>query len=274
MQKDKTNILMIILIILLVISVIGSIVCAILYFTTDVFKSKQDLFIKYLAQNVENIVDVLDVSEDMQNIGFLQQNNYNKNTDITLKYLEKENDQEETYNIKEEAVINNSNNQAYRNFEAKYNDETLLQVELLNQEDMYGFRLSNIVQQFVSVENKNITYFMKSLGYNGDIFAETMQKVDISDILNFSDEEKKSLINTYANVIFADIDKSSYTSKNNEVRTLNNGQSVTTKAYTLTLTKNDMDKIMKRILNQAIQDEIILSKIEQIEEKIRRIWNK
>ena len=274
MQKDRTNILMTIFVVLLILSILACIICGVLYFTTDIFKSKKEMFIKYFAQNIENIADVTDVSEELKNISFLQQNDYLKATNLTLKYLEEQDDQEENYNLKEEAVVINSRNEAYRNIEAKYNDETLLNVELLNQEEMYGFRLSNIVQQFVSVENKNVTYFMKSLGYNGENFEEQLQNVDISNLFNFSNEEIETLTNTYANIIFSDINKKSFTIKSNEVRTLNNGQSVTTDAYTLTLTKNDIDKIFKRVLNQAIQDEIILSKIQEIDNKIRRIWNK
>ena len=146
-------------------------------------------------------------------------------------------------------------------------------LEFLNQNDIYGVRLSNVVQQFISVENKNIKYLMSSIGSDENNFADKLQKVDITNLLDFSNEEIQTLTDTYANVIFSDINKNNYSSKRNEIRTLNNGQSVTANSYKLTITKNDLDKIYKRILNQAVKDEIILSKIKQIDEKIRRIWN-
>ena len=52
---------------------------------------------------------------------------------------------------------------------------------------------------------------------------------------------------------------------------MNNKQSVTTNAYSLTLTKNEMDKIYKKILNQAIKDEILLSKLDLIDSKIQEM---
>ena len=228
---------------------------------------------KYIAQNVKNVADIIDVKEDMQNISFIQQNDYNKTSDISLKYLEKQNDQEEVFNLKEESIISNFNQESYRNIETTYNGETLLLLEFLNQNDIYGVRLSNVVQQFISVENKNIKYLMSSIGSDENNFADKLQKVDITNLLDFSNEEIQTLTDTYANVIFSDINKNNYSSKRNEIRTLNNGQSVTANSYKLTITKNDLDKIYKRILNQAVKDEIILSKIKQIDEKIRRIWN-
>ena len=273
MQTDKTKMLIIVLIILFSVIFLLGIIGIALYLTTDMFKSDEVLFQKYIAQNVKEIADVIDVSEDLQNISFLQQNDYNKTANVDIKYSEKENDQEEVYNIKEEAIVSNASEQRYRKIKTTYNDETILDIGTFKQQDLYGVRLSNIVRQFVCVENKNIGYFISSLGYNGDIFAEKLEKVDISDLLNFTDEEIESLTNTYANAIFQDISKQSYSSKANVMRTLNNGQSITANTYTLTISKNDLDKIYKRILSQAINDEIILTKIRQIDAKIRRIWN-
>ena len=110
------------------------------------------------------------------------------------------------------------------------------------------------------------------MGYNGEDFAEKLQKVNVSGILNFSPEEIQSLITTYNELIFQDVDKNSFSAKRNSIITLNNGQSVTTNAYTLNINKNELDKIYKRILTNALENEIILSKIEQIDNKMRRIW--
>ena len=65
-------------------------------------------------------------------------------------------------------------------------------------------------------------------------------------------------------VIFEDIDKNSYSSNSNTVITLSNGQSITTNAYSLTINKNELDKIYKRILTQLVNDNIILTKIDEV----------
>ena len=265
MMDSKFRIIIISLIVLIIIVSVGG---TVLYFTTDVLKSSETLFQKYVAQNIQNIAEVTDISKEEQTIDLLRGSDFSENTDATLKYLENESDEEEVYTITEKGISKSSENSSYRNISATYGDNVLMSVDLLNQNNMYGFRLANLVQQFVSVQNATVSYFVSSMGLNGEYFSETLKGVDISGILQFSNEEVESLTNTYAKLIFEDIDKKHYTSKRNALITLNNKESVTTNAYTLTLTKNELDKIYKRILNQAVNDEILLSKIKQIDDKI------
>ena len=265
MMDNKVRIIIIILIVLIIIVSVGG---TILYFTTDALKSSETLFQKYVAQNIQNIAEVTDISKEEQMLDLLRSSDFSENTDATLKYLEKESDEEEVYNITEKGISKNSEKSSYRNISATYGDNVLMSVDLLNQNNMYGFRLANLVQQFVSVQNATVSYFVSSMGLDGKYFSETLKGVDISGILQFSDAEIENLTNTYAKLVFADIDKKHYTSKGNSVITLNNKESVTTNAYTLTLTKNELDKIYKRVLNQAINDDIILEKIKQIDNKI------
>lgn len=268
MQGSKTRIVIIILIVFII---LASLLGIVLYVTTDMFKSSEILFQKYISQNVKNVADVIDVSKEEQTIDLLSKNDYSEETKLALKYLENENDEEEVYDIKEEGIIKSSEETSYRNIVATYGNEELMVVDLLNQNNTFGLRLSNLVQQFVSVENASISYLISSMGYEGKYFSETMKQVDVSGLLDFSDEEIESLTNTYVNVIFSDISKDSYSSKRNALITLNNGQSVSTNSYTLNLTKNEFDKIYKRVLNQAITDQIILAKLDKIDAKIKEM---
>lgn len=264
MQENKIKIIIIILIILMVLTVIGG---TILYFTTDMLKSSETLFQKYILQDIQNIAEVIDVSKEEQNIDLLRKSDYKESTKATLKYLENQNDEEEIYDITETGVIKSSEGASYRNISAKYGDTELISVDLLKQNNTYGFRLANLVQQFVSVENATLSYFVSSMGYDGKYFSEKLNGVDISGLLDFSNEEIEQLSNTYANVIFSDISKNNYSSNSNII-TLSNKDSITTNSYTLTLTKNDIDRIYKRVLNQAVNDQILLGKINKIDAKI------
>ena len=175
----------------------------------------------------------------------------------------------QVYKIKETGISKASEQASYRNISASYGDNVLMSVDLLNQNNVYGFRLSNLVQQFVSVENATVSYFVSSLGLDGSMFTETLQGVDITGLLDLSDDEVSELEKTYITLMLTDIDKSHYTTKKNSVITLSNKESVTTNAYTLTVTKNELDKLYKKILNQAINDELILGKLENVDNKIK-----
>lgn len=266
MQDNKIKIIIIILIVLIFLVGIGG---TVLYFTTDMLKSSKILFQKYIAQDMQNIVDVFEVSKEEQNIDLLRKSDYKEATNATLKYLEKENDEQEVYTIKEEGINKAQENSSYRNISMSYGDNVLMSVDLLSQNNTYGFRLANLVQQFVSVQNATVPYFVSSMGLDGSIFQETLKGVDVAGLLDFSDEEVEQLTNTYMSVVLKDLEKAHYSSKRNSIITLNNKESVTTNAYTLTITKNELDKLYKKLLNQAINDNIILAKLDSIDSKIK-----
>lgn len=266
MQDNKIKIIIIILIVLIFLVGIGG---TVLYFTTDMLKSSKILFQKYIAQDMQNIVDVFEVSKEEQNIDLLRKSDYKEATNATLKYLEKENDEQEVYTIKEEGINKAQENSSYRNISMSYGDNVLMSVDLLSQNNTFGFRLANLVQQFVSVQNATVPYFVSSMGLDGSIFQETLKGVDVAGLLDFSDEEVEQLTNTYMSVVLKDLDKAHYSSKRNSIITLNNKESVTTNAYTLTITKNELDKLYKKLLNQAINDNIILAKLDSIDSKIK-----
>ena len=268
MEKKLKIIIILLIVAMFLIAIIGGI----LYFTTDLLKSKEALFQKYLLQNVQNIATVFDVSTGEKYIDYIRNNDYTENTEINFSYLETENDQEEIYKITAEGISNNSENAFYENIKASYGNEELANIELLRQNEVYGLRLSNLVQQFVSIENATMYYVVSNLGYNGTYFQEKINpdNVNFSGLFDLSEEEINTLREKYSNAIFSDVDSKSYSSKNNVTITLSNTESLeNAKQYTLTLSKTEVDKIYRKILNEAINDTIILSKLEKIDNEIK-----
>lgn len=269
MERNIKSIIIILIVAMFAIAITGGV----LYFTTDLLKSDEVLFQKYVSQNIKNIADVFNVSTGEQYIDYIRKNDYTENTDISLSFLENENDQEEIYKINTEGISNNTEKALYENIKANYGAEELANIEILRQNEIYGFRLSNLVQQFVSIENATMYYVVSNLGYNGKYFQEKMslEDFDFTELFDFSEEELKTLKENYFNAIFSDIDPKSYSSKNKVMITLNNEESITTKQYILKLSRTEVDKIYKKILNQAINDQIILSKLEKIDNEIKEI---
>ena len=269
MERNFKLILIIIIILILLVATVGGI----LFFTTDFLKSDEVLFKEYLAQEINNISDIFDFSNEEKYLDYIIENDYSEDTDIKLSYIENENDQEEIYNIKTESISNNTDKSYYKSVKANYGAEELANIELLRQNEIYGFRLTDLVQQFVSIENATMYYVVTNLGYNGNYFQEKMNfdELRFSGLFDFSEEEIQKMKENYFNAIFSDINSKSYSSKNSVVITLYNQESITAKQYSLTLSKTDLDKIYKKILNQAINDEIILSKLEKIDNEIKKV---
>ena len=269
MERNLKLISIIIIVLIVLVAIIGSI----LFFATDLLKSDEILFKKYLAQDIQNIAEVFDFKNEEMYLDYIKENDYTENTDIDLSYIENENDQEEIYNIKTESINNTTDKSYYKNIKINYGAEELSNIELLRQNEIYGFRLSDLVQQFVSIENATMYYVVTNLGYNGNYFQEKMNidELTFKELFDFSEEEIQKMKENYFNLIFSDINSKSYSSKNKALITLYNQDSITAKQYTLTLSKTDLDKIYKKVLNQAINDDIILSKLEKIDNEIKKI---
>ena len=180
-------------IIIIVLIVLVAIVGCILFFATDLLKSDEILFKKYLAQDIQNIAEVFDFKNEEMYLDYIKENDYTENTDITLSYIENENDQEEIYNIKTESINNTTDKSYYKNIKINYESEELSNIELLRQNEIYGFRLSDLVQQFVSIENATMYYVVTNLGYNGNYFVDEVPEFVVDSAENKSDVIQRAL---------------------------------------------------------------------------------
>ena len=99
-----------------------------------------------------------------------------------------------------------------------------------------------------------------------------LTNVDIKGAITFTDEEKQTLQNTYLNIIKSNVSKDKYSKQANSIITVNN-KSVTTNAYTITLTKEQYNNLIVKVLEQVSNDEIILSKIDNVENIIKEKYS-
>ena len=199
-----------ILSILIILIIAIAVVTGILYFTTDLLRPNEYVFQKYFLQNFVNISKVIDVNYETKIVEYILKNDYTTQTNGTLSYKEKENDQEENYNIKEQGIVNNTKKSAYRRINAKFGKEELLNLDILNIDDTYGAKFTDITQKFIVIENP-----INSLLQTENDF---LQKIDskniaISELLNFSQSELAQIQKKYSTLIFFVFFKESYTKK-------------------------------------------------------------
>lgn len=265
MRRVSSLLVIVIIIIITLIAIIGGFF---LYIKTDILKPKDKLFLKYTSKSMKTIEDTFDFSDIQYYLNQLEQNNFTNISELNVSYLENKNDKEEIYKVKNSGVVNNKEDVAYQNITIDYDNKELIKQELLINEEMFGLRVSNLVQEFVSFENKNLSYVISSMGYKGQYFSDSLNKTNISDLLNLSNEEKEILSEKYLKIIFSEFESKQYSAKKDVLITLINGESPTTKSYSLTINKNELDRIVKKIITEAIEDEIILKKLDEINEKI------
>ena len=251
-----------ILIILIIIGILGY-----LYLKTDVFKTKEMLFAKYLTQNFEKI-SILENESEEEIKTQLDNNKYTSQIIGTLEYTENENNINNV-KIKVDSNIDNINNYDYKDISIEDENNKLLGFEYLKQDETYGIRLNDI-QQFVSIEkNKENNNTDETKIYT---IEELTSKIDTNSIFNFTEEEKQELANTYLKIIKSNITSDKYYKQPNALITVNN-KSIQTNAYYIKLTIEEYNNLIIKMLEQIKKDEIILSRIDLIEDEIKQKYS-
>ena len=280
MMARKKRITLIIVIVVLILLIIGGIFLA-LYLNTDMFKSNQTLFIKYLGKNSENIQRLENIINKTEYDELLKTNPYNVTSEIKVNYTENVGTTEENNNnsinqlkITVDGQTDNNNNYDYRNIKLLKNDEQIMQNEILHTSNNYGIKFTDLFNQYVVVENQNLKDLLKRIGYTDEQIEYVPDSIDFdNDILQdikFSNEEIESLINKYTSIITQNIGEANFQRQKNQVIEIN-GQNYLANAHILVLTKEQLNNIYINILENLKEDETVLNKIEAIQNKINQL---
>lgn len=251
----RSNKKLIIVISIVLILAVASSVIAYLYLMTDVFKSKQELFMKYFAQNVESFQKVtnlqtFEVYENLKN-----QNKYESIANVKL-IDSKGGEVSEPINnlaLKLEVQQNNEEQYLYADGQLLFEDEKYLEAEVLKEQGVYGIRFTDAVKQFVSVKNdENLAMVADKIGTD----VATLQKV--INILEGTEalvdrQQVKSLQDKYINIITKNISNGTFSKQRNAMITYNN-VTTQTNAYSVLLSSQHIENMLIEILNNVKND--------------------
>ena len=242
---------------LTVLIIIGILI--VLYLKTDAFKTKETLFAKYMLQNFD-VLEILKEDDNTEIENMLSENKYTTNLEGKIEYTENKGTSSESKNngvnnvkIQAKGNVDKTNNYKYYDISVvnsnENSNEKLAGLEYLQQDDTYGIRLNDI-QQFVTTKGDDSKTQMQSLD-------ELIQKIDVKSILEFTDEEKQTLANTYVGIIQNNISKDKYHKQSNSLITVNE-KDVQTNAYYVSVTLEEFNNLYIKMLEQLSKDEIIL----------------
>lgn len=277
MMPRKKRRTIIIVSIVLVIAIIATALVW-LYLNTDMLKSNQTLFMKYIGKNVENLdKNISDIGNKEIN-SLLEQNKYTSNADIKVNYTQNiGTTSENTDNVINQLKINaegqtdKSNGYQYQDIKLLQEGNEVFRVEYIQNDNTYGLRFSDLFKQYILVDNANLKDLYQKMGYSEEQMEEIPDQInwqsDFSNMFALTEDEKQSLQNKYIGILVEGISKENF-SKQSDVTITIDGKSVYTNSYTLTLTKEQLNNIYINILEELKQDEIILGKIENIQNQI------
>ena len=233
--------------------IITAIVVAILYFTTDVFKSNQQLFYKYLGQ--AKIIDMNLIEKcKIANNNLSQKSN---SSNMKIKMINSKVNQEtqisdikEIFTMNSKGLKNTLLNQSYRDFVFSKDNQVFLTIKTLKDNTTYGVIADNILGRYLAVDNTNLKELFSKLKMTNTEMIPDSISVNYEELFSIDNETLEQLKETYLNLIYENINKENYYKIKNEDET---------EVLGISLTEQEVFEFLKIILDAVNNDSTFLN---------------
>ena len=259
-MKSK-KILIITLIIILVLAVAGT-VFAYLFIATDTFKGDKELFAKYISQNSETLEKFTDLQTKKVYEGLKDEEKYESDTEIKATYSEGGEVSNPINNLSAKINIQKDNTEDYFYADGQilYGNEKYLEAEAIKDQEAYGVRFTDIVKQFVTVKNDSkLGEVAKELGTDSVTLEKIMDVIDGKEKATeeiISKEDVQKIKDKYMNIITNAVSNGTFSS-NKDAKITYNNNTVSAKAYTVSLTSEQVEGMIVEILNNLKEEDKI-----------------
>lgn len=276
MPRKKRITLMIAIVVVILLAIAISII--LLYLNTDLFKSNQTLFTKYFAKNLENLAEIENYNSKTTYEELLNTSPYTENLEMKINYTKNIGTTSETTSnaintlkIVEEGQVDKTNQYDEKTIKLLNGEEQKMQIEYIKDNNTYGIRFSDLFNQYVLAENNNLKDLLSKAGVAEEKIANIPDSIDInSNILEeikLTNEEKETIKEEYLALLVQDMTNSNFEKQKDQIISINE-ENIVVNTYIMKLTKEQLNNIYIRILEKIKEDEIFLSKIEKIQNKI------
>lgn len=251
--------------IIIVISIV-LIVClgaglAFAYFTTDIFKSNKQVFSKYFSKNNE-ILELLNDSNLKAYAEKQKQDSYTSEGSIKTNVTFPDSSQKQiadalqNCNITFNAKTDIANNYMYSNIKANYSQNQSLNIQLLRNNDVYAFKIDEVLAKFLGVQNNNLKELAGKLEIPQEQIASIPNKIDLSEVqsLNiFTNDDISGLKDKYFKIVTDNLKDDMFSKeKSNEYN-----------IYTLTLNNEQSKNIFSKLMETLKNDDLLKNKIRE-----------
>lgn len=272
MRRGNKKIVITVIILAIILITLG--VGAVLYLKTDLLKSDQELFFKYLAQNVEVVEQYL---QDPNKTGMEQIKsashivNSNINFDLVSSNSEIANQTTPPRNFSIAYTKNADplNNRDYSEAKIKYLTKELFTAKYAHDGDLHVVNGNNAITSkdlfniYLGIENNNLKELAQKLGVE-DVsnIPNKIGNVSLTDLISLTEEEKQHIQELLVNIASSQISKDSYYHNRGVTIEIDTKQ-VETNAYGVSLNNEQYKNLIVAILNTISNDDTMLNIILQ-----------
>lgn len=271
MKSKKRLIIAIIIILILVLAIAGA-GFAYLYIKTDTFRTDQELFAKYISQNAETLQKFSDSQTIKQYENLKNVKKFESNTKIKTTYSEGGEVSNAINNLYGTIVVqkNATDNYFYADGQVILDEQKYLESEIIKDKDVYGIRFTDVVKQFITVrDDDKFNDVVNDIGIDSTKLEKIMNGIDgtgkVTDAIA-TDSETETLKNKYMQLVIDTLKQGKFASNKKAVITYNNN-TVNTKAYSVSLTSEQVENLLIQILNNLKTEDAIISNLQTSKEK-------
>lgn len=251
MQKKNKKIL-IILIILCIILILG-ITFSILYFATDLFKSNQELFLKYASKAFENSEDSFIGTDINEYFNKKEQTPYQNQGTITPN-ISTQNGQEQFENVNNFDIsytggIDNLNSRLKEDISLNYSNDSKMEFSYQKVGEQIGLQTDYVNSKYVVSTAEEIPNLDADLGN----VIEVLSKVQELKNIDLSWEEIARIRDTYFNVLSSNLTEDNFVKVSSSDVT----------GYQLNITGDELKNITLKLLETLQNDTETLDKINE-----------
>ena len=275
-------------VIALIILVVGGAGVAFAYFNTDLFKSNDELFFKYLGQAIEeakftkntqldNVVKLQEVNPytiegeltfNVEKVDSADSDQTTSNNNTTNNTTNTTNNSDNTTlsnnfknaKVKVSAKVDKEKEMAYAKADLYNKQENIFTVEYANSNNIYALKSDEIVTAFIGVENDNLKVLSQKLfkQLDANTVPNSVEVQNYGELFDITEQEKEHIIETYSAVIKENIPKSAFTKETN-IATVKAGVTYNTTGYRLNLNNEQLKQLEVALLQTLKTDSITLN---------------
>ena len=279
-MKKSTKIIIAVISVLIVVAVAT---VAVLYFTTDLFKTNnpKKAFYEYLSKSMETEEGSMSYSEMLKSLKDAQNKSYEGKGNISMDVkLDSAISSDENDAIVE--ILNNAdisfetkadpkNSKSYVALNLKYDGEDLGKIELNSNKDTIGIKCDEITDEYLTITIDEISELL-----NIDTDMSSMESVDVEkliSLLDISDSEINRIIDRYKGVLEDTIPEDNYSSEKEKITV--NGKEINATAYTVEVSQKDFINLAKALITSLQDDddtiELIVDKVNAFMDMVGQI---
>ena len=235
---------------------------AFMFFFTDMFKNNKTLFSKYLAQNKE-IIDLINDKEIKSYVEKQKKTPYSLEGSIKTNVTFPDSSQSQianalgNCNISFNGKVDNSNKYFSETIKVNYSDTQSTELNLYQNNDIYAFKIADLLTKYIGMENNNLKDFAKKMQLSDDIIKVIPDKIEFEELNKytsvFSEEDLGILKKKYVKIISDNLTDDMFSKEKTAESTI----------YSLNLNKSSIKNIRKKLLETLIDDELIFNRIKE-----------